>query len=233
MVSLAGRERLVGCTRYCTHPASSLDGVTRIGGTKNPELEKILGLAPDLVLGNAEENREEDLQWLAQRVPVLVQTPCTVAQSADCLRELGEALGASERAESIAGRLSAAAQSSPVASPVRVLYLIWCKPWMSINHTTYIHDVLRLTGASNVCAGRQDRYPVIDVPEVVAAGVDLVLLPDEPWVFDEAQAQDLAARGCFGAARVMRCSGRDFCWHGVHATVGLERARALLEPARA
>lgn len=232
VVALVDSQRLVGCTRYCTHPEALLRAVPRVGGTKNPALEKILSLAPDLVLGNAEENRQEHLDWLARRVPVLVQSPCTVAQSAACLRELAEALGASDRVEMVAGRLSAAQQIAIASAPVRVLYPIWRKPWMSINRTTYIHDVLRLAGAINVCAQYEDRYPVIEIAEVVATGVDLVLLPDEPWIFDEPQVQEFVAHGRFGAARLLQCSGRDFCWHGVHAATGLERARALLESAR-
>src|SRR5436190_10477754 len=53
---------LVGATDWCTHPAD-LD-VVRIRGTKNPDVERIVGLAPDLVVANAEENRAPDLDAL-------------------------------------------------------------------------------------------------------------------------------------------------------------------------
>lgn len=79
--ALGARDRLVGCTNWCTHPADSLHGIARIGGTKNPKREAIARLEPDLVLSNAEENREEDLEWLRARVPVLVQTPCTATEA--------------------------------------------------------------------------------------------------------------------------------------------------------
>jgi NAD(P)-dependent dehydrogenase (short-subunit alcohol dehydrogenase family) len=49
---------LVGATAWCTHPAD-LD-VARIGGTKNPDVPAIVALAPDVVVANAEENREVD-----------------------------------------------------------------------------------------------------------------------------------------------------------------------------
>ena len=44
-----------------------------IGGTKNPDLGVILALEPDLVVANAEENRAEDLEHLAARVPTLIE----------------------------------------------------------------------------------------------------------------------------------------------------------------
>src|SRR3954464_4482310 len=53
---------LVGATDWCTHPAD-LD-VVRIRGTKNPDVDRIVGLAPDLVVANAEENRAPDLDAL-------------------------------------------------------------------------------------------------------------------------------------------------------------------------
>ena len=53
---------LVGATTWCTHPAD-LD-VTRVRGTKNPDLAAIAALEPDLVLANQEENRRLDVERL-------------------------------------------------------------------------------------------------------------------------------------------------------------------------
>ena len=49
---------LVGATDWCTHPAD-LDarGVTRVRGTKKPDLRAIEALRPDLVVADKEENR--------------------------------------------------------------------------------------------------------------------------------------------------------------------------------
>ncbi len=219
-------SRLVGCTRYCTQPAT-LPGVLRIGGTKNPKLDAIAALEPDLVLANAEENRVEDIEWLRARMPVLVQTPCTVAEAAAALRELGHALGASEPAEASASALEAESLRPAVGARRSAFYAIWPKPWMSVNGSTYIHDVLRLAGFDNVCAEDPARYPEVSVDSILASQPDVVLLPDEPWIFDAAQLQALRDGRTFGEARLLLCSGRDFCWHGVHAATGLARARSL------
>lgn len=225
-------ERLVGCTRYCTHPPAVLAGVARIGGTKNPDREKVLSLRPDLVLGNAEENRPEDLEWFASRVPVLVQTPRTVAEAVASLRELAEAVGdpgaalaAVERTvAALAAAHGAAARSSP-----RVYYAIWRKPWMTVGGDTFVHDVLRCCGATNVAADAEARYPEMAPDAAVARGVDVVLLASEPWAFDDAQQRELAAAATFGRARLVLCDGRDFSWHGTHMAIGLRRAQALLQ----
>src|SRR5438270_3140046 len=62
---------LVGATDWCTHPAD-LD-VPRVRGTKNPDVEAIIALHPDVVVANVEENRAPDLDALrAADVPVWV-----------------------------------------------------------------------------------------------------------------------------------------------------------------
>jgi len=230
--ALGGAAQLVGCTRYCTEPAAALQRVARVGGTKNPSREAIAALQPDLVLANAEENRADDLDWLGSRFRLLVQTPCTVDAAVQALRELGEAIGPQATAAAFAARIEAAVvavRAAPSCVPApRVFYAVWSKPWMGANASTFVHDVLTLAGADNVCAGAAARYPAVVVADLVAHDVDVVLLPDEPWVFDAAQRDALAAAGTFGRARLLLCSGRDFCWHGVHMAVGLLRAARLL-----
>jgi ABC-type Fe3+-hydroxamate transport system substrate-binding protein len=229
VAALGAGARLVGCTRYCTHPAAELALVARVGGTKNPDREQVLQLRPDLVLGNAEENRPEDLEWLAERVPVLVQTPRTVVEAARDLRALAQRLDALPHVEPVLLRieawLTAAAAATIGRARARVFYAVWPKPWMSANRDTFVHDVVRLGGCENVMAAAAERYPQVS-PATVDA--DLVLLPSEPWAFDERQRDELAAARTFGAARLALCDGRDFCWHGIHMAEGLGHAFRVL-----
>ena len=230
---LGAAAQLVGCTRYCVEPAADLHAVARIGGTKNPDREAIARLAPELVLANAEENRAEDITWLAARFPMLVQTPRTVAEARAALRDLAQVLGATAALAPIEARIAAAVATLASAGRrprPRVFYAVWCKPWMGINRDTFVHDVLTLAGAVNVCADLDARYPRVDPSALVANGLDLVLLPSEPWAFDAEQATQLAAAGTFGTAVLRCCDGRDVCWHGVHLAVGLERVAAVLTP---
>jgi ABC-type Fe3+-hydroxamate transport system substrate-binding protein len=224
-------DRLVGCTRWCTEPGQDLAAVPRLGGTKNPDREAIAALAPDLVLGNAEENRPEDLDWLGARFPVLVQTPCDVIAAAHALRELATRLGDGAAAtpwlHRIESWLVAAAAERQRRALRRACYVIWRRPWMSIARSTFVHDVLATVGLTNVCADAAVRYPEFDPDVVRESGVDCVLLASEPWVFDETQRRELAAARVFGDARLLVCDGRDFCWHGVRMADGLGRALAL------
>ncbi|MBK8097217.1 MAG: ABC transporter substrate-binding protein [Planctomycetes bacterium] len=234
---LGAADRLVGVTRYCTHPAEQLGDIVRVGGTKNPVLERIALLAPDLVIGNSEENRAEDLAWLRARFPLLVHEPRTVTEASSAVHELGGVLQCADAAQAMVLAIAAQVTRSEVAmlerGTTRVFYAIWKKPWMGANRTTFIHDVLQRAGAVNVCADAGDRYPTVEPAVVARAGVDLVLLPSEPWEFSDEDRRQVLAAEQFGAnVPVLLCDGRDFCWHGAHTATGLARALDLLLPFR-
>src|SRR2546423_6400632 len=72
-------ERVVGVTNYCTQPPEGVATKTRVGGTKNPDVERIIALRPDLVVVNVEENRKPDADALrAAGLELFVSFPKTV-----------------------------------------------------------------------------------------------------------------------------------------------------------
>lgn len=235
--ALGACDRLVAVTRYCVEPEAELRDVPRVGGTKNPKLEKIAALDPDLVVVNTEENRLEDIAWLRERFRVLEHVPRTVGEAAEALRELAAELDLVEAALphllAVEAQLAAGQVDDLVLEPVSVFYPIWRKPWMGVGRDTYVRDVLRCAGARNVCDALEGRYPEVSVEWLRSQQVDVVVLPDEPWEFTSADRDALAAGGEFPTgARVLCASGKDFCWHGVRTAPGLGAVRSLLRPLR-
>jgi ABC-type Fe3+-hydroxamate transport system substrate-binding protein len=177
-------DRLVGATDWCTHPAD-LD-VTRVRGTKNPDLAAIRALSPDLVVANKEENRELDVRRLRDAgVAVWVTRIETVEQALDSMsRLLAEALGLPDPAWLVDAR---SLWSAPAAPRLRVAVPIWRDPWMVVGSQTYTDDLLTRAGLTNVLAHgpaeREGRYPTVTPEDIDGAGADVVLLPDEPYVF--------------------------------------------------
>ncbi|MCA8941010.1 MAG: ABC transporter substrate-binding protein [Planctomycetes bacterium] len=229
--------RLVGVSRYCSLPEEPLLFVPRVGGTKNPDLEKIASLEPDLVLLNGEENRDEDFEWISQRFPALRFTPRGVSEVVEVLETLGKRLGLDEESEAMQLEIKAQMLRSEVESVglegVRVFYPIWRQPWISINRDTYVHDVLERAGAINVCASRESRYPVVTEDHFALLAPDLVLLPSEPFAFTRAHRRSVVESEAFGrGVPVLLVDGKNFCWHGSRTGRGLGRVTDLLKPFR-
>jgi ABC-type Fe3+-hydroxamate transport system substrate-binding protein len=233
LVCALGRaQNLVGVTRFCTEPAEVLAGLPRLGGTKNPDLARIAGLAPELVLVNAEENRREDFQALiALGLTIWVSFPRTVDEAARSIARLGAAIDASEPADRMAAEVVAARARQPPTRR-RVFCPIWRKPWMSFNRDTYAHDVLRCAGGQNVCAEAVVRYPPVELEAVARFDPEVVLLPDEPYPFAErhrtAMRDALAPTAAGRAGRIHLIDGKALSWYGPRTAPGIDNLRALL-----
>jgi ABC-type Fe3+-hydroxamate transport system substrate-binding protein len=211
-------ELLVGATDWCTHPAG-LD-VVRVRGTKNPRVDQVIELEPDLVLANAEENREADIAALrAAGVPVWVTYPRTVPEAVTSLERMLAACGLS--------RPAWLAEAQEVWEPPftgarrTALVPIWRRPWMAVGSGTFTGDVLARLGIDNVLAEHPERYPKVELDRLPAYQV--VVLPDEPYAFSPTDGPE-----CFDVPSYC-VSGRYLTWNGP----SLVEARAALTAALA
>jgi ABC-type Fe3+-hydroxamate transport system substrate-binding protein len=195
---------LVGATDWCTHPAD-LD-VTRVRGTKNPDVAKIVALRPDLVVANAEENRRSDLDALrVAGVPVYVTDIRTLDGAFDALRRMLAACGCADPAWLAAAEAAWSALPQPTQRR-RAVVPIWRRPWMAVGRDTFTGAVLHRLGVDNVLADDPERYPRID-PAALPPH-DLVVLPDEPYAFTADDGPEAFAAPC------VLVSGRLLTWYG-------------------
>jgi ABC-type Fe3+-hydroxamate transport system substrate-binding protein len=226
-------ERLVGVTDWCSEPAAALAGLARVRGTKNPDLEAVRRLEPDLVVANAEENRKLDVQRLeAGGLAVFVTMPTTVAGAVSELRDLAAAVGDLPGAAALDAELVAAvgdAYRRRVANRVRYACAVWRDPWMWVGRRTYAADLLGLAGGEPVLDDPATRYPRLDPDELAALAPELVLLPSEPYEFTKADADEVASG--FAGARVELVDGRALTWYGPRIPAALAAFRELLEGA--
>lgn len=233
--ALGAGRRLVGVTRYCTHPPALLRTRTRVGGTKNPDCAAIVALRPDVVLANVEENRDVDIQTLvATGLNVFVTFPKTVADAAAMIERIGRLIGTVEKGTALASRVRGVRRSRTRLRQrrVRVFCPIWRNPWMAFNADTYAHDMLRQAGADNVCAGYADRYPQVTLDEVAAQEPEVVLLPSEPYRFTTRHVRDLQPLQETPAVRngrVHLVDGQALSWYGPRTPAALQYFRRLIQ----
>jgi ABC-type Fe3+-hydroxamate transport system substrate-binding protein len=196
-------ELLVGVTDWCTHPADL--SAARVGGTKNPRVDDVVGLRPDLVLVNTEENRAIDLDALgAAGLELWVTDYETVPDAISGLAAMLDALGLGRPAWLDGAE---AAWREPWSRERRsALVPIWRRPWMALGRDTFAGDVLRRLGVDNALARDPERYPKVDLAHLPP--YEIVVLPDEPYAFsldDGPEAFEVPAR---------LVSGRHLTWYG-------------------
>ncbi|MDT8437257.1 MAG: helical backbone metal receptor [Gemmatimonadota bacterium] len=229
---------LVGVTKFCVHPAGRVASIEKVGGTKNPKVERIVDLAPELVLLNEEENRAEDAEALAAAgLRCHASFPRTAEETAAMVRSIGAALDRAPQAEAIAADIEsrAARVRAAAAGRPRVPYacLIWRKPWMAAGADTFIHALLALAGGENVFAGRVERYPEVSAGELAGADPAVVLLTSEPFPFGERHARELVRATALPRERFEFADGELLSWHGSRTPRGIDYAEALLDAVRA
>jgi ABC-type Fe3+-hydroxamate transport system substrate-binding protein len=203
----------LACTRFCDAP-----GVKTVGGTKNPDVDAIVALAPDLVVVNDEENRIEDADALrAAGLRLHEMSPRTVDDVGPAVGALCDALGVAPPAWPHISRASTRG---------RAFVATWRRPWMTLNGDTYGSSVLAVLGWENAFGADAVRYPEVTLDDVAARAPDLVVLPDEPYRFTEHHVPDV--QNAVPGARVALVDGRDLFWWGIRTPVAVERLRQAL-----
>jgi len=230
-------DELVGITDYCVHPADRVGAIEKVGGTKTPRIERIVALAPDLVLLNEEENRREDAEALARAgIRCHASFPRDVQGTADMVRSIGEALARPAEAGAIARDIETRAARVRIDAQekreVSFAYLIWRKPWMAVNRDTFAHALLAQAGGRNVFADLPDRYPEITVEDLARAAPDLVLLGSEPFPFEEKHADELAEATRLPRERFALADGEYLSWHGSRTPAGIDYAARRIDQRR-
>lgn len=240
LFALGAGASVVGVTRFCTHPPEQVAGLTKVGGTKNPDLEAILRLRPDVVILNEEENRREDFGWLEEHgLCVYVTAPRTVMDGIDMIDRLGRLTGRSEDGQRLAYALRQ--QTDRLATDLkhqprlRVFCPIWRKPWMSFNAETYIDDMLWTCGGENIFRAKAERYCTVSLDEVAAADPQVVVLPSEPYPFAAKHFVHLKplAETVAGKMGHLYCvNGMALCWYGPRIADGLTQLGRLFGSVR-
>lgn len=203
----------VAVTRFCEQP-----GYPTVGGTKNPDLDAIVALAPDLVVVDEEENRKPDADALAAAgLSVHVTAVRSVDDVAPALAGLAAAVEIDDGPVILGPWPAALAHCAFVP--------IWRRPWMTINADTYGASLLGRIGWATAFGDSIERYPTVELDEVREAAPDTVIVPTEPYAFDERHCRELEAElGC----RALLIDGKDLFWWGVRTPSAIGRLAAVL-----
>ena len=218
---------LVGVTKFCVRPPDARMTAAVIGGTKDPNLDSVKLLRPDLVLADEDENKPEHLTSIqAMGIKVHTTTIELVEDVARELRDIGKLVGRQHEAEKMAADLSEAAHHlrgvSRMVPAVRCFVPIWKTPVMTMGGRTYMNDLLRIAGGANVFDDvTTKKYFTVDTEEVLMRKPDAVLLPTEPYRFREQDRKFFSERYDIPIDAVRVVDGQAFTWFGAESQHGL------------
>jgi len=211
LVDLGLQSNLVGVTKFCVHPKDLKKKVSVVGGTKNIRIEKIKSLAPDIIICNKEENTKEIVEVCESIAPVWVSDISSLEDAIQMIELLGDMFQKQTEALRIISSIKTAYQkfiSFQINYPsLKVIYLIWQKPYMAAGKQTFIDALLKLNGFTNVIT--EARYP--EVSDSTILKCDVVLLSSEPFPFKESHAIELEAKI---KKPVLVVDGEYFSWYG-------------------
>ncbi|MHC4840934.1 MAG: ABC transporter substrate-binding protein [Planctomycetota bacterium] len=246
--ALGGGDRLIGRTRYCISPDPEVREIEKVGGTKDPNLERIIELAPQLVLVKKEENRREDIDRLREAgLNVFVDQITTVEESLSFIHRIGqmfdlEADGlvsegtrklvqARERLRELNEQNQLRRNPRASVRP-RTAAFIWKDPWMVVAHDTYIGDLINELGGLNLFAAGPERYQEVTPEEVAALDPEVMLFPSEPYKFTEGDLdfwrKNFPLVPAVKSGNLVLCHGQDLVWSGVRTVQALDRLSDLI-----
>lgn len=209
-------NEVVGITKFCVHPESWFRSKARVGGTKQLHFEKIAALQPDLIIGNKEENEQQQIETLMQEFPVWMSNIHDLSEAMTMIRAIGTLTSREEKANAIAAaiesrfqQLEQEIQTQPMRSAA---YFIWKNPWMTAGHRTFIDHLLERCRLRNVFEKEESRYPEVTLEQLRDASPEVVLLSSEPYPFKEKHITEI--QEVLPHAAIRTVDGELFSWYG-------------------
>jgi iron complex transport system substrate-binding protein len=175
-------DRIVGATDHCDFPPEAKK-IARVGGLGRPNVERLLSLAPDIVIATDFERKDLAEALRRDGIQVLELKIGNFAELFDAERKLGDALGepqqAARQVHEMQTRLDRAAQlyaGVPRDRLPRVFIEVWFDPLITAGGRSFLDDVIARAGGVNVAHDLERDYPTINPEKVVEWNPDVILL---------------------------------------------------------
>jgi ABC-type Fe3+-hydroxamate transport system substrate-binding protein len=203
-------KEVIGITKFCIHPNEWFQNKTRIGGTKNIDMDKVIALKPDLIVGNKEENTIEDITALEKIAPVWMSDVNTFEEALEMNLEIGKITRNKTKAEKLNAAILLEKKKCHLQNPISAIYLIWNNPFMTAGKDTFIDSMMTNIGLTNYI--KESRYPEITIEEIQKLKPKLLLLSTEPFPFDLNHLNSIQSQ--LPNTKVQIVDGEMFSWYG-------------------
>jgi iron complex transport system substrate-binding protein len=172
-------DKLVGVTQYSDYPEAAKK-IDRVGSYVRLNIEKIISLEPDLVISTAGGNPREVVERLATLgLKVYVIHPKKMEDIYSNISSIAAITGRKEAGEKLAKGMKKRVDTivNKVKGLVRpkVFLQLGASPLLTASENTFIDDLLKKAGGSNIASAEPARYPVYSMEEVINQGPDIII----------------------------------------------------------
>ncbi|MBC7743793.1 MAG: ABC transporter substrate-binding protein [Flavobacterium sp.] len=230
LFDLGLNNEIAGITRFCIHPSDGYKTKIKVGGTKKVNLNVIRNLNPDLIIGNKEENDEEQVRKLMEEFTVWMSDIKDLNGALQMISEVGKITRKHQKAEEIIKDIENGfrdLQQQNLNTSCRIAYFIWKDPYIVAGTETFIHDILIRSGWKNTVLTK--RYPELRMKEIKSLKPDRIFLSSEPYPFKEKHIAEF--REIYPNAKVLLVDGEMFSWYGSRLLKAPAYLQTLLEDA--
>ncbi len=231
LFDLGLEEFIVGITKFCVHPNHFLKEKTKVGGTKNPNYEKIKALNPDIIICNKEENTKEIIEECSKICTTWTTNIITIEDNFQMIQDFGQLFNHQENAKLLNDKLSFALGDFKTfieeKPNKKVAYFIWKNPYMVVGSNNYINEILQLNKFQNSYENNNfesNRYPEIQIETLQNENLDLIFLSSEPFPFQEKDKIEIQK---YSNAKIEIVDGEMFSWHGSRLLLAFEYFKLL------
>jgi len=180
LYAIGSSQELVGVTQYCDYPPEARLK-PKVGYT-HPNLESIVALQPDLVLAPREFLRADFLSKLEQlKISTFIFDAKTIEDVLSHIQTLGRMLGRSASADALAAqmrqRITEIKTRTAALPHPRVLYVLNSEPLITAGPGSFIDQLIKLAGGTNVAARAKTPYPRLNMEEVLKEDPELLIFP--------------------------------------------------------
>ncbi len=215
LFDLGLNKEVIGITKFCIHPIEKFAACTKVGGTKKLKIDTIRALKPDLIIGNKEENTRSEIELLMEEFPVWMSDIANLEDSMATIEQIGELVNRAPEAAYLNHLIHAGFTDLQALALIkkinkRIAYIIWKDPYMFAGSNTFIDDILRKIGFTNVVT--LPRYPEMTLSQLKTENCELIFLSSEPYPFKEKHIEEIQV--ALPNAKVILVDGEMFSWYG-------------------
>lgn len=178
LMAAGAGERLVGTVQYSDYPEAAKK-IPRVGSYVRLDMEAVLALKPDLVVGWQSGNSPAHIEKLRQLgITVYITQPNRIDDIAHDLERYGQLLGdegGARAAAAFRARLAGLRERYAARPKVRVFYQVWKDPLTTIGGKQIISDAIRICGGENVFGALEQMAPNVSIEAVLAANPEAIV----------------------------------------------------------